>query len=72
MSYFLVENEGDLENTLSYTVDVARRAAHKVVDIEFSSGEMMHIFMVNLFNEFTTEGIDPDNGLHLNMLVPEM
>ena len=71
MSFFLVENEGDLETTISYTVEVAKNAAHKKVSVEFISGGMMKIFMQNLLKEFIAEGIPPDNGLHLDMLIPD-
>jgi hypothetical protein len=72
MSYFIVDNEGDMDRTLSYAVEVARNGATKNIDVTFSSDGMMVIFMDNLVKEFILNKIPKNNGLHLNMSVPEI
>tara|TARA_R110002051_G_scaffold47441_1_gene93880 strand:+ start:77 stop:307 length:231 start_codon:yes stop_codon:yes gene_type:complete len=72
MSYLFVENEGDMELGLEYTISLAvGKSSAKTVDITFSSEGMMSIFMNNLFREFYLQGVPPDNGLNLLLHVPE-
>ena len=71
MAHLIVNNEGDMERGLAYALKLAKVSSScKRLNITFTSQGMMKVFITNLFEEFVENQIPSNNGLDLNMYVP--
>ena len=71
MAHLIVNNEGDMERGLAYALKLAKvPSSCKKMSITFSTQGMMKVFITNLFEDFVENHIPSNNGLDLNMYVP--
>ena len=67
----IVSNEADLEHNVKYVTKLALEPGDKkMLSITFSSENMMHIFMSNLFQTFIVNSVPRENNLDLTLNIP--
>ena len=76
MTHLMVNSESDMEHSIDYTVNLAKKAKitphlQTTLDISFSSEQMMEIFLHNLFVDFMINEIPKHCGLDLQLHVPD-
>ena len=71
MAHLIIDNEGDMEYGLAYTLELAKTTSScKKISIAFPTKGMMTVFIRNLFEDFIENQIPSDNGLDIDMFIP--
>ena len=70
MSKLYVENEGDMEHAIDYTVKIASiDVASKQMNIIFPNANLLSIFIENLVEEFQAQDVPKNCGLNISLQV---
>ena len=72
MTHLIIENEGDMERGLSLATKLAIQGTdEKYLDISFPSKFLSKVFINNLVIHWYEERIPADNGLNINIYIPD-
>ena len=71
MTHLIIESEHDIEVNIIYLTELAKTGGYvKKIDLTFPSRLLCSVFMENLLENFSEEGVSKHCDLNLNLFVP--